>query len=87
MIATGFYNTSDIRLKEVINVVGDMILFKWKDGRDNFLHYGYGAQNMVNLYPNQVGQGETWSVNYIEVLVKKVNDLEQKIIELEKRLL
>jgi hypothetical protein len=62
-----------------------MVTFKWKQG-DTLLHYGYIAQEVEKTMPDQVKTDEKGmkSVNYIEVLVKKINDLENRIKQLEK---
>lgn len=81
--AVGFFETSDISLKNVIGVTGDMLLFEWKPElmMDKKLHYGYSAQEVQKLYPDMVKTGDDGklSVDYIQVLVKKVNDLEQEV--------
>jgi len=84
--ATAFYQSSDIRLKQVIKRDGNVIYFKWKDGRDNLVHIGYSAQQVRKEFPDQVKKGEDGylSVNYIEVLVAKIQALEKRISELEK---
>lgn len=84
--ATGFFNSSDIRLKNIISQDGDVIEFTWKDGRDNKTHVGYIAQEVQKTMPDAVNEGEDGmlSVNYIEVLVKKIQDLENRIKQLEK---
>ncbi|MEI6186876.1 MAG: hypothetical protein WCP46_00040 [Alphaproteobacteria bacterium] len=85
--ATGFYNSSDAILKNVLSRDGDVVYFNWKDKRDNLLHIGYIAQEMLSVYPNQVSGVEgSYSVNYTEILVDKVRRLENKVLELEKLL-
>ena len=81
----GFFN-SDIRLKDVISRNGDVIFFKWKDGRDDKTHIGYSAQEVMATMPDAVSKGENGvlSVNYIEVLVAKIAELENRIKQLEK---
>jgi hypothetical protein len=84
--ATGFFNSSDIRLKDVISKDGDVIRYKWKDGRDNRIHVGYSAQEVQKVMPDAVNEGTDGmlSVNYIEVLVAKIAELENRIKQLEK---
>jgi hypothetical protein len=81
----GFFN-SDIRLKDVISRNGDVVFFKWKDGRDDKTHIGYSAQEVMATMPDAVSKGEdgVLSVNYIEVLVAKIAELENRIKQLEK---
>lgn len=84
--ATGFFNSSDIRLKDIISQDGDVIRYKWKDGRDDKIHVGYSAQEVQKVMPDAVNEGEDGmlSVNYIEVLVAKIAELENRIKQLEK---
>lgn len=93
--ATGFYESSDLRYKDIISRTPsasgfDMIAFKWKPElkRDNLLHYGYVAQEVQKFMPDQVQVDDKgfMSVNYTDVLVKKVADLEQEIKLLKLRL-
>jgi hypothetical protein len=89
--ATGFFNSSDIRLKELTPYdcnVSDIkpISYFWKDGRDDKKHIGYSAQEVQKVMPDAVNEGEDGmlSVNYIEVLVAKIAELENRIKQLEK---
>lgn len=89
--ATGFFNSSDIRLKNLIDYdynVSDIkpITYLWKDSRDNKKHIGYSAQEVQKAMPDAVNEGEDGmlSVNYIEVLVAKIAELENRIKQLEK---
>ena len=84
--ATGFFNSSDRRLKDIISRDGDMITFTWKDKRDELVHIGYIAQEVQKTYPDQVLEGGDGmlSVNYIEILVAKIQELENRIKQLEK---
>lgn len=85
--ASTFYKSSDIRLKKVLGRSGDMIIYKWLDGRDNLVHYGYSAQEVEQYMPDQVTMnGEYRAVDYTEVLVKKVNDLEKEVKLLREKL-
>jgi hypothetical protein len=84
--ATGFFQSSDERLKDIISRNGDVITYKWKDGRDDKKHVGYSAQEVQKVMPDAVNEGEDGmlSVNYIEVLVAKIAELENRIKQLEK---
>jgi hypothetical protein len=79
--ATAFFASSDIRLKDIISHDGDMITYKWKDGRDDKIHYGYSAQNLQSINPNLVNKNDDGflSVNYTETLVLKVRELEKEV--------
>jgi hypothetical protein len=84
--ATGFFNSSDARLKDVLERDGDTVKFTWKDGRDEKVHIGYIAQEVQEKYPDQVNESPDGmlTVNYIEVLVAKIQELENRIKQLEK---
>jgi len=84
--ATGFFQSSDLRLKNIISRDSDVIKFTWKDNRDTKTHIGYVAQEVQTIHPDQVQKDDKGflSVNYIEVLVQKIKDLENRIKQLEK---
>ena len=84
--ATAFYQSSDLRLKDIISRDGDVIKYKWKDKRDDKIHIGYVAQEVQKENPDQVNADDKGilSVNYIEILVQKIKDLENRIKQLEK---
>jgi hypothetical protein len=77
--ATSFITSSDKRKKDIISQDGDLAIYRFKG--DKQIHYGYIAQDMQDLYPNQVSTDNDGmlSLNYIEILVKKVHDLETKL--------
>jgi hypothetical protein len=79
--AAGFFNSSDSRLKSIIKRDGDVAYYRWLDGRDNKEHIGYIAQEQKGKYPDQIGTGADnyLTVNYIEILVAKVRELEKEI--------
>jgi hypothetical protein len=88
--AAGFFNSSDIRLKEVVDIVYDpseisAITYKWKDGADDKNHVGYSAQEVQKYMPDAVNEDEKGflSVDYIQVLVAKIDALEKRVKELE----
>ncbi|MDI6034842.1 hypothetical protein QLS91_17355, partial [Flavobacterium sp. LB2P84] len=84
--ASAFFQSSDRRLKTILKRDGDVAYFKWKDNRDTKTHIGYIAQEVRKEFPDQVQKDEKGmlSVNYIEVLVAKIQDLEKRIKQLEK---
>jgi hypothetical protein len=84
--ATGFFNSSDAKLKNIIERDGDTVKFTWKDKRDDKIHIGYIAQEVQEKYPDQVSEDTNGmlTVNYIEVLVAKIQELENRIKQLEK---
>jgi hypothetical protein len=77
--ATAFFTSSDKRKKDIISQDGELATYQFKG--DDQIHYGYIAQDMEDLYPNQVSTDNDGmlSLNYIEILVKKVHDLETKL--------
>jgi hypothetical protein len=79
MSANSYITTSDKRKKDIISQDGELATYQFKG--DNQIHYGYIAQDMQDLYPNQVSTDNDgmMSLNYIEILVKKVHDLEKEI--------
>lgn len=90
--AAGFFQTSDKRLKTSIDKIDltkgdiDLIQFNWKESGK--LGYGVIADDVEKNYPNIVSIGEDGfkRVNYIEALVIKLAQLEEKIKELEEKL-
>jgi hypothetical protein len=85
VLATGFFQSSDLRLKDIISRDGDVIKYKWKDKRDDKIHIGYVAQAIREVMPDAVNEGADGmlSVNYVEVLVAKIEMLENRIKQLE----
>lgn len=87
LTATSFFQSSDRRLKTILKRDGNVAYFKWKDKRDEKIHIGYIAQEVKKEFPDQVQEDEKGmlSVNYIEILVAKIQDLENRIKQLEKK--
>jgi hypothetical protein len=75
--ASSFFNSSDIRLKQLSNdpvnhaALSDLplIAYHWKDGRDTAMHYGHSAQQVEASYPDLVAtDAQGWkSINYLEL--------------------
>jgi hypothetical protein len=91
--ATGFFNSSDNRLKDLTDYdynVSDIkpITYLWKDGRDNKKHVGYSAQEVQKVMPDAVNEDEKGflSVNYVEVLVAQVELLNNRMAEMQKEI-
>lgn len=85
--------TSDGRLKEILpESIPDLskvkaVRFRWKDGRDDREHIGYIAQDVEEIAPEMVTEEEgTKALDYIQVLVAKVERLERENDELRERL-
>lgn len=91
--APGFFNSSDIRLKDLTEYdynVSDIkpITYLWKDGRDKQKHVGYSAQEVQKVMPDAVNEGTDGmlSVNYVEVLVAQVELLNNRMAEMQKEI-
>ena len=93
MTAVDFNSTSDINLKENIHTVGNAleiteqlrgVSFDWKEtGRSS---YGVIAQELEEVLPELVKNGEVKSVNYngiIGVLIEAVKELKKEIEDLK----
>lgn len=90
---TSVTQTSDGRLKEILpESIPDLskvkaVRFRWKDGRDDREHIGYIAQDVEEIAPEMVTEEEgTKALDYIQVLVAKVERLEKENDELRARL-
>jgi hypothetical protein len=90
--AAGFFN-SDMRLKNLTDYnykVSEIkpISYYWKDGRDNKKHVGYSAQEVQKVMPDAVNEDDKGflSVNYVEVLVAKIEAMEKEIAYLKSKI-
>ena len=86
--ATAYYETSDIRFKDVItynpsvNLTNiDVIQFTLKN--DNQVRYGYSAQSVKEACSDLVVGDLPMSVNYSDVHTLKIYQLEQEIKDLK----
>jgi hypothetical protein len=89
--APAFYETSDIRYKDVIDtnpeITGlgiDVIKFT-RHGSD-IIRYGYSAQQVQSVIPDAVEGKDILTVNYMDVHTLKIASLERRVKELEDRL-
>jgi hypothetical protein len=88
--ATAFFESSDIRLKNVlavnpnINVDVDVIKFERKDTTG--VRYGYSAQQVQDIMPELVAGDDFLSVNYLDLHTLKIAALEKEIRELKNKL-
>lgn len=88
--SAGFYDTSDMRVKDNIESIdvskADKIRLVEFDRTDRE-HHGYGviAQELETVYPSMVNTDENGfkTVNYIEIYAVKIKYLEDKIAALE----
>lgn len=86
--ATGFIVSSDKRLKKIITRDGDVVRYTLKSDPLRKVYIGYIAQEVEQYLPETVSEnakGEK-AVNYIEVLVYKVRQLEKEIAKLKKQI-
>jgi hypothetical protein len=83
--ASAFYQSSDMRLKTIIKRDGDVAYFRWNDNRDDLIHIGYIAQEVQVEFPEQVKRGddEMLAINYIEVLVARIQELDNRLKQIE----
>lgn len=95
MNASSFFETSDLRKKDIVSVTEqsdgiDFVGFKWKKelNLDNRKHLGVIAQQVEQVIPDAVTTDEKGfkSVNYTEVMLYKLEKLTEKVSELEKEL-
>lgn len=90
VVAVAFFESSDIRLKNVIEtnpnkrVDVDVIKFERKDVAG--VRYGYSAQDVQKIAPELVVGDEFLSVNYLDVHTLKIAALEKEIRELKAKL-
>jgi hypothetical protein len=91
--ATGFYESSDIRFKNIletnpnVNVLGiDVIKFTRKDNDTNQVRYGYSAQQVHSILPDAVTGTDFLNVNYLDVHTLKIAQLEKEIKELKSKM-
>jgi hypothetical protein len=91
LTASGFYEWSDIRYKNVIetnpDITGlgiDVIKFTREDS--DKIRYGYSAQQVQALIPDAVDGTDKLFVNYMDVHTLKIASLERRVKELENKL-
>lgn len=96
--ATAFNTSSDIRLKTDFQSINPDLLdqikvydFEWKNGDGRA--YGVVAQELVDILPQAVNQGDEeddmWSVDYsklVPLLISTVQDLKREVVRLKEEL-
>lgn len=92
VLASSFFESSDIRLKTILNrhngIDFDAIEYKWNDGRDSKLHWGYAAQEVMKFLPDAVSGSQElfYKLDYNQVHTYKISMLEKEIRELKEQL-
>jgi hypothetical protein len=98
--ATDFNLSSDVRLKDVYDVVEDgldivmqlrPIRYRWKDHRDDYIHIGFTTQEVEKVRPELVkydvlGFGSMSYAKISAINTAAIQTLEKKIQMLEKKL-
>jgi hypothetical protein len=91
--ATSYFESSDIRLKDVITKKQSIdsfgaIQYKWKDGRDKNIHWGYSAQDVMNWIPDSVNINNDghYTLDYNQAHTYKIATLEDRIALLEEEI-
>ena len=89
--AVAYYETSDIRLKNVIETnpsinLSSIDVIKYNLYGSQDVHYGYSAQQVQSVCSDLVKGGEYLSLNYTDLHTLKILQLEQKIAQLEAQL-
>jgi hypothetical protein len=91
MTASSFFESSDIRFKNVletnpsISALGiDVIKFTRKG--QSQVRYGYSAQQVKSVLPDAVFGDDELTVNYSDIHTLKIASLEKRVAELELRL-
>jgi hypothetical protein len=91
--ASAFYELSDIRYKNIleVNPIIDLsalgvIKFTFKEDEKAQVRYGYSAQEVQAILPDVVSEKDKLFINYCDIHTLKIAQLESKIIELENKL-
>jgi hypothetical protein len=89
--AAAYYETSDIRLKNVIETnpsidLSSINVIKYNLYGSQDVYYGYSAQQVQSVCSDLVKSGEYLSLNYTDLHTLKILQLEQRIAQLEAQL-
>jgi hypothetical protein len=92
VLASNVTVSSDMKLKNIFETISSIdnintIKYEWKDGRDDRVHIGYGAQEVERILPDAVYTDVEGlkAVNYDEVHTYKIMQLEQVVKELQRQ--
>jgi hypothetical protein len=91
LTASGFYEWSDIRYKNVIETNPDISglgidVIKFTRHGSDMIRYGYSAQQVQAIIPESVYGTDKLTVNYMDVHTLKIASLERRVKELEEKL-
>jgi hypothetical protein len=92
MTATAFFESSDIRFKNVLETNPNILLnvnvikYTFIDDEQGKIRYGYSAQQVKEILPELVDGEERLTLNYSDVHTLKIAYLENKIKELEEKI-
>ena len=92
LTANAFFESSDVRFKNVIETNPDLTLegldvIKFTRKGNSVIRYGYSAQQVKSLSEDLVGgTKDDLTVNYSDVHTLKIAALERRVKELEERL-
>lgn len=91
LTANAFFESSDIRYKDVIETNPDISglgidVIKFTRHGSDIVRYGYSAQQVQALIPEVVEGKDMLTVNYMDVHTLKIASLERRVKELEDRL-
>jgi len=89
--ATSFFETSDLRLKNITKKYNSeefgAIEFGWIDGRDSKNHWGYVAQEVQEYLPDAIHLGNDGflAVDYNQAHTFKIAKVEDEVTLLKRR--
>lgn len=90
----GYFETSDIRLKNVLSVNPkidltqiNLIKYTLKDDKEENVHYGYSAQQVQEVCPDLVNSSDDYlSLNYANVHSAMIHQLQEEVKMLKAKL-
>lgn len=90
----GYFETSDIRLKNVLSVNPkidltqiNLIKYTLKDDKEENVHYGYSAQQVQEVCPDLVNNSDDYlSLNYANVHSAMIHQLQEEVKMLKSKL-
>ena len=89
--ATAYYETSDIRFKNVIETnpnidLSSIDVIKYTALDDDVIRYGYSAQQVKSACEDLARGDEKLTINYSDIHTLKIKALEDKVKLLEEKL-